>query len=89
MEGIPHRGANSTSPRPEAPRTKTSDQSVPGQWHDDGHELEKEPSPAAYGGEGETQLGNEPPETRKARSIGKLFKRKPVNGGGELKVINP
>ena len=105
MAGIPTRYGTRTETRPETrpeaqpesrpeiPRTQTSDQSVPGQWSDYEHEQENAQAnvpPSAYGGAGEAALGEDPPETRKAKSIGKLFKRKPVaGGGGELRVTNP
>ena len=66
--------------RPAQPRTEPSDQSVPGQWNDYEHENEVMPD----------HVGGNDSEGRKSRSIGKLFKRKPVGSQGrELRVTNP
>ena len=77
---------------PPNPRTKTDEQVVPGSWSEGDDHLTKQESPAAYGGEAEQRLGDrELREDKKARSIGKLFKRKPVGKEteGGLRVTNP
>ncbi len=74
---------------PPVQRTKTPDQVVPGSWSEgDDHP----PGPAGIGGRGEQELAeSHSREEKKAKSIGKLFKRKPVGPKeeGGLRVTNP
>ena len=86
MQGIPNHYH-----RPGQQRTNTNDQSIPGQWNDEEREQENIPTSAAgYGGAAEASLGANPPETRKSRSVGKLFKRKPVSDDrDEFRVSDP
>ena len=68
--------------KPDYQRTATGEQVVPGSWS----EGELPPPGSAYAGDAERQQREE----RKARSIGKLFKRKPLNEKEPgLRVTNP
>jgi hypothetical protein len=68
--------------KPGYERTATNDQVIPGSWSEE--ELQANEPPIAGDGEHEQR------EKQKARSIGKLFKRKPVGTKEEgLRVTNP
>ena len=87
MGGIPQHGGGALGPGPvpgEMPqyqRTKTDDQIVPGSFSEE-DQLRHEAAP--------TGAEHDQREQQKARSIGKLFKRKPVaKEEGGLRVTNP
>jgi hypothetical protein len=63
-------------------RTRTNDQTIPGSWSEE--DVQTQPEPETHYVKDERER-----EKQKARSIGKLFKRKPVQGKDELRVMNP
>lgn len=85
-DAVMQRGRNemeNINNRPDQPRAPMHDQTGHGQWRDD--DVSPDPLPTNTSAEAQER------ERQKAKSIGKLFKRKPVGreGNGELRVTNP